>query len=162
MVTVEIKKEDKRIIEYRGGNRGAVRAYNIKESECSYLGSKKILGMELLEAADRYRKLFEQSQLKASGDNLAMIKYGVRIDGSSVPKGDVRLDAVQKLNYIHRVIGNNYTNILQKICGEGFTLKQYSHMNAISPRKASRMLKEGLHFALEPLGLAKRRHTIRD
>jgi hypothetical protein len=52
---VEIKKEDKRTIEYRGGNRGAVRAYNIKESELSYLGAKKILGMELLEAADRYR-----------------------------------------------------------------------------------------------------------
>jgi len=36
-----INPEDKRTIEYRGGNRGAVRAYNIKESELSYLGAKK-------------------------------------------------------------------------------------------------------------------------
>jgi hypothetical protein len=34
-------KEDKRTIEYRGGTRGAVRAYDIKESEISYLGAKK-------------------------------------------------------------------------------------------------------------------------
>ena len=156
-----INKSDKRTIEYRGGTRGAVRAYDIKESEISYLGAKKILNMEQVEVADRYRKLFEQSTLSASGDNIAMIKYGVRIDGSTVPKGDPRLDAVQKLNYVHRVVGENYTSVLQKIVGEGFTLKQYSQIRAISPRKASRFLKEALHFAASQLGLAKTRHTIR-
>ena len=66
---------------------------DIRQSELSYLGSKKILSMHQVEVADKYLKLFEQSTLSASGDNLAMIKYGVRIDGSTIPKGDPRLDA---------------------------------------------------------------------
>ena len=67
----------------------------------------------------------------------------------------------QTLNYVHRVVGENYTNVLQKIVGEGYTLKQFSTTRGISPRKASRFLKEALHFAASPLGLAKTRHTIR-
>ena len=79
-VVVDCKKLDKRTIEYRGGDRGAVRAYDIRQSELSYLGAKKILSMHQVEVADKYLKLFEQSTLSASGDNLAMIKYGIRID----------------------------------------------------------------------------------
>ena len=161
---VEIKeiKEDRREIEYRGNpKRDLVRAYNIRESELSYLGSKRIINMELLEIADKYRGLFERSQLKASGDNLSMIRYGVRIDGNPTPKGDPRLDAIQTLNYVHRVIGEKYTKVLQKIVGEGYTLKQFANLMGISARKASSILKEALHFASEPLGLSTKRHTIR-
>ena len=157
----KINNLDKRTIEYRGGDRGAVRAYDIRQSELSYLGAKKILSMHQVEVADKYLKLFEQSTLSASGDNLAMIKYGIRIDGNTIPKGDPRLDAIQTLNYVHIVVGDNYTNVLQKIIGEGYTLKQFSTIRGISPRKASRFLKEALHFAASPLGLAKTRHTIR-
>ena len=161
---VEIKeiKEDRREIEYRGNpKRDLVRAYNIRESELSYLGSKRIINMELLEIADKYRGLFERSQLKASGDNLSMIRYGVRIDGNPTPKGDPRLDAIQTLNYVHRVVGEKYTKVLQKIVGEGYTLKQFANLMGISARKASSLLKEALHFASAPLGLSKIRHTIR-
>jgi len=158
----ELKQEDRREIEYRGNpKRDLVRAYNIRESEIDYLGAKKILSMELLEVANKYRGLFEKSQLKASGDNLSMIRYGVRIDGNPTPQGDPRLDAVQTLNYVHRVIGDRYTVVLQKIVGEGYTLKQFANLIGISARKASSNLKEALHFASEPLGLSQKRHTIR-
>ena len=57
-------KEDRRYIEYRGNpKRDLVRAYNIRESEIDYLGAKKILNIELLEVANKYRGLFEKSQL---------------------------------------------------------------------------------------------------
>ena len=74
---------------------------------------------------------------------------------------DNRLKAINKLNYIHRVIGQNYADLMHHIVGQGFTIKQYSMLSKTKPRKVSRLLREALYFTAEPLGLTKTRHTIR-
>ena len=94
---------------------------------------------------------------------MSMVEYGCQIDGggSSVNKLDHQLKCLNEINYIHRVVGENATNCLQHIVGQGYTLKEYAHIRAISTRKSSRLLKEALHMCLEPMGLTSKKHTIR-
>jgi len=159
-----LKNEDRREVEFIGNpKRDLLMAKNIRESEIEYLSAKRVINHFELEVANKYRKIYETTELKATGDNLSMIKYGCRIDGGadSTSSVDNRLKAINKLNYIHRVIGQNYADLMQHIVGQGFTIKQYSMLSKTKPRKVSRLLREALHFTAEPLGLTKTRHTIR-
>jgi hypothetical protein len=135
-----MQNEDKRLIEYRG--QGALKAYNARESEISYLASKKILTQLETECAERYRYYYERSLLVSRGNDL-ITEYGCRIDGSkSISSGEGR-------------------PILFDICGVGYTIKQFSNKTGIGPRKVSRMLKEALSMAMYPLGLKSNPNTIR-
>lgn len=153
------QKEDRREIDYRG--QGALKAYNARESEISYLASKRILTQLETECAERYRFYYERSLLVSRGNDL-VTEYGCRIDGSkSISSGEGRLDAIKELNRVHTAIGERYIPLLFDICGVGYTIKQFSTKTGISPRKVSRMLKEALSMAMYPLGLKSEPHTIR-
>ena len=65
------------------------------------------------------------------------------------------------LNRVNEAIGERYRPVLWDICGIGHTIKQFSTKTGISPRKVSKMLKEGLHMAAYPLGLKSQPNTIR-
>ena len=154
-----MQNEDKRLIEYRG--QGALKAYNARESEISYLASKKILTQLETECAERYRYYYERSLLVSRGNDL-ITEYGCRIAGSkSISSGEGRLDAIKQLNRVNEAIGERYRPILFDICGVGYTIKQFSNKTGIGPRKVSRMLKEALSMAMYPLGLKSNPNTIR-
>ena len=154
-----MQNEDQRSIEYRGS--GALRAYNIRESEISYLASKRILTQLETECAERFRYYYERSLLVSRGNDL-ITEYGCRIDGSkSVSTGEGRLDAIKQLNRVNEAIGERYRPVLWEICGVGYTIKQFSNKSGLSPRKVSRMLKDGLYMAMYPLGLKSQPNTIR-
>ncbi len=159
-----LKNEDNREVEFIGNpKRDIILAKNVRESEIEFLSSRRSLTHIEVEAANKYRYLFEATELKAGGDNMSMVEYGCQIDGggSSVNKQDHQLKCLNEINYIHRVVGENATNCLQHIVGQGYTLKEYAHIRAISTRKSSRLLKEALHMCLEPMGLTSKKHTIR-
>tara|TARA_R110001583_G_scaffold105219_3_gene252755 strand:+ start:8946 stop:9440 length:495 start_codon:yes stop_codon:yes gene_type:complete len=159
-----LKKEDRREVEFIGDpKRDLLMAKNVRESEIEYLSSKRSLSHIEVECANKYRRLFETTELKAGGDNMSMTVYGCKIDGggSSKDKLDNQLKALNTINYVHRCIGENATHCLQHIVGQGYTLKEYAQIRNISTRKSSKSLKEALYMALEPLGLTKVRHTIR-
>lgn len=159
-----LKNEDRREVEFIGNpKRDLLIAKNIRESEIEYLSAKRVINHFELEVANIYRKIYEATVLKATGDNMSMVKYGCRIDGGGTNSDaiDNRLKAINKLNYIHRVIGQNYADLMHHIVGQGFTIKQYSMLSKTKPRKVSRLLREALHFTAEPLGMTKTRHTIR-
>ena len=147
-----LKNEDNREVEFIGNpKRDIILAKNVRESEIEFLSSRRSLTHIEVEAANKYRYLFEATELKAGGDNMS----------SSVNKLDHQLKCLNEINYIHRVVGENATNCLQHIVGQGYTLKEYAHIRAISTRKSSRLLKEALHMCLEPMGLTSKKHTIR-
>ena len=148
-----LKNEDNREVEFIGNpKRDIILAKNVRESEIEFLSSRRSLTHIEVEAANKYRYLFEATELKAGGDNMSMVEYN---------KQDHQLKCLNEINYIHRVVGENATNCLQHIVGQGYTLKEYAHIRAISTRKSSRLLKEALYMCLEPMGLTSKKHTIR-
>mgnify|MGYP001383364725 FL=1 len=100
--------------------------------------------------------------MEVSRGNDLITEYGCRIDGSkSVSTGEGRLDAIKQLNRVNEAIGERYRPVLWDICGVGYTIKQFSNKSGLSPRKVSRMLKDGLYMAMYPLGLKSQPNTIR-
>ena len=160
-----IEKEDRRVYEPRMHKpiTDRVIIYNEREREISYLSSKRILTYLEVQAADIYRRLWETIELKSRGDNTALEAYGCRIQQSKgKDSGDIRLVALDKMNYINSVIGENNADALQHICGMGYTIKQYSRKIGVSSRKASSRLKQALNEAFYPLGLRDNPATIRN
>ena len=159
-----LEKEDRRVYEPRLHNPKTDRViiYNDRESEIAYLSSKRVLTYLEVQAADIYRSLWETIELKSRGDNTALEAYGCRIQQSkSKDSGDIRLVALDKMNYINSVIGENNAHALEHICGMGYTIKQYSRKIGVSSRKASSRLKTALNEAFYPMGLKDDPSTIR-
>ena len=164
-VATDIEKEDRRVYEPRLHNPKTDRViiYNDRESEIAYLSSKRILTYMEVQAADIYRRLWETIELKSRGDSTSLEAYGCRIQQSKgKDSGDIRLVALDKMNYINSVIGENNADALQHICGMGYTIKQYSRKIGVSSRKASSRLKQALNEAFYPLGLRDNPATIRN
>ncbi|BAQ88432.1 putative DNA binding protein [uncultured Mediterranean phage uvMED] len=160
-----LEKEDRREYTPRLHNPKTDRViiYNDRESEISYLSSKRILTYMEVQAADIYRRLWETIELKSRGDSTSLEAYGCRIQQSKgKDSGDIRLVALDKMNYINSVIGENNADALQHICGMGYTIKQYSRKIGVSSRKASSRLKQALNEAFYPLGLRDNPATIRN
>ena len=107
--------------------------------------------------------MWETIELKSRGDSTSLEAYGCRIQQSKgKDSGDIRLVALDKMNYINSVIGENNADALQHICGMGYTIKQYSRKIGVSSRKASSRLKQALNEAFYPLGLRDNPATIRN
>ena len=160
-----LEKEDRRVYEPRLYNPKTDRViiYNDRESEIAYLSSKRILTYMEVQAAEIYRRLWETIELKSRGDSTSLEAYGCRIQQSKgKDSGDIRLVALDKMNYINSVIGENNADALQHICGMGYTIKQYSRKIGVSSRKASSRLKQALNEAFYPLGLRDNPATIRN
>jgi len=160
-----LEKEDRREYTPRLHNPKTDRViiYNDRESEIAYLSSKRILTYMEVQAADIYRRLWETIELKSRGDSTSLEAYGCRIQQSKgKDSGDIRLVALDKMNYINSVIGENNADALQHICGMGYTIKQYSRKIGVSSRKASSRLKQALNEAFYPLGLRDNPATIRN
>ena len=160
----EIEKEDTRVYEPRLHNPKTDRViiYNDRESEIANLSSKGVLTYREVHCADVYRQLWETIELKSRGDNTGLQQYGCRIQQSKAKdSGDMRLVALDKMNYVNSVIGENNADALQHICGMGYTIKQYSRKLGISSRRVSTRLKIALNEALYPLGLKDDPSTIR-
>ena len=159
-----IEKEDTRVYEPRLHNPKTDRViiYNDRESEIANLSSKGVLTYREVHCADVYRALWETIELKSRGDNTALEAYGCRIQQSKAKdSGDMRLVALDKMNYVNTVIGERNADTLQHICGMGLTIKQYSRKLGVSPRRVSTRLKVALNEALIPLGLRDDPSTIR-
>ena len=140
----EIEKEDTRSYAPRLHNSKTDRViiYNDRESEIANLSSKGVLTYLEVECADVYRNLWEIIELKSRGDSTSLMAYGVRIQQSkSKDSGDMRLIALDKLNYVHSTVGENNSDILQHICGQGLTIKQYSRKSGLSPRRTANRLR---------------------
>ena len=160
----DIEKEDIRSYQPRVHNSKTDRVivYNDRESEIANLSSKGVLTYLEVESADAYRSLWEIIELKSRGDNTGLQQYGCRIQQSKAKdSGDMRLVALDKMNYVNSVIGERNTDILQHICGQGYTIKQYSRKSGISPRKTANRLRTALNEAFIPLGLKSDPSTIR-
>ena len=160
----KIEKEDIRSYQPRVHNSKTDRViiYNDRESEIANLSSKGVLTYLEVECADVYRNLWEIIELKSRGDSTSLMAYGVRIQQSkSKDSGDLRLIALDKLNYVHSTVGEKNSDILQHICGQGYTIKQYSRKSGISPRKTASRLRIALNEAFIPLGLKSDPSTIR-
>ena len=137
--------------------------YNDRESEISKLSSKGVLTYLEVQAADTYRSLWETIELKSRGNNTSLEAYGCRIPPSKgKDSGDIRLVALDKINYVNSIIGENNAHILQYICGQGYTIKQYSRKIRASSRKVADRLRTALNEALYPLGLKSNPATIRN
>tara|TARA_R110000803_G_scaffold29952_2_gene67924 strand:- start:257 stop:754 length:498 start_codon:yes stop_codon:yes gene_type:complete len=162
-VVIDIEKEDRRQYEPRLHNPKTDRVviYNDRESEIAYLSSKRVLTYLEVHCADVYRNLWETIELKSRGDSTSLEAYGCRIQQSkSKESGDIRLVALDKMNYVNSVIGERNADALQHICGMGYTIKQYSNKIGLSSRKTASRLRTALNEALYPLGLKENPATI--
>ena len=163
-MAINIEKEDRREYTPRLHNPKTDRViiYNDRESEIAHLSSKGVLTYLEVHCADIYRSLWETIELKSRGDNTSLEAYGCRIQQSkSKDSGDIRLVALDKMNYVNSTIGENNAHALQHICGMGYTIKQYSKKIGVSSRKAASRLRIALNEALYPLGLKDDPSTIR-
>ena len=106
-----MQNEDQRSIEYRGS--GALRAYNIRESEISYLASKRILTQLETECAERFRYYYERSLLVSRGNDL-ITEYGCRIDGSKSVSTSDRFQAQGNRQQAQSSLAINLALVLEK------------------------------------------------
>ena len=86
-------------------------------------------------------------------------------DDEELPKGvsvaDNKLDAIQDLNRLHGVIGQNHYELLEYVCGFGNTIKQMNSKFKLSKRRGGHKFREALDEASIFYGLRDKGNTIR-
>ena len=71
------------------------------------------------------------------------------------------IDAIQDLNRLHSVIGQNHYELLEYVCGFGNTIKQMNSKFKLSKRRGGPKFREALDEASIFYGLRDKGNTIR-
>lgn len=101
-------------------------AVNLREGPIAWMHSKKIISDAQRMAADNFRKLWENcggTGAKAMDTTKEIVDGG----GPREPITDRQIDAGLKLKECRAVIGHRAYSIVEKVCGEGYSIKDFSH-----------------------------------
>lgn len=101
-------------------------AVNLKEGPIAWMRHKKIINDAQKLAADHFRKLWENcggAGAKAMDTTREIVDGG----GAKETITDRQIDAGLKLKECRAVIGHRAYAIVEKVCGEGYSINDFSH-----------------------------------
>ncbi len=101
-------------------------ALNLRESPIALMAAKKHLEMHQVQAAVRFRKLWETLGGSGAG-SFDYSREPVDGGGAREPITDRQMDAGKMLKLCQMVIGQRAFIIVEKVAGEGRTIAEISH-----------------------------------
>lgn len=101
-------------------------AVNLKEGPIAWMRHKGIIDDAQKKAADRFRQLWEAVG-GAGAKAMDTTKEPVDGGGAREPITDRQIDAGLKLKECRAIIGHRAYMIVEKVCGEGYSINDFSH-----------------------------------
>ena len=136
--------EDQREYEFRIKNvqkAGSYKKYNIATDPLTWLNARQYITEEQCQAGEYFSKLCHNAQV---GRLKSCLDINIYKTPGFHDKMTSQLDAVDKLNKIHKRLGDKTTHLLWLVCYAGYSIKDIKEMYHYKNTYAGERIRESL------------------